>query len=151
MHAYMNTRRSEENPFRFGGLAFDDAFADREDEVAELTADIRNGQDVVVFAPRRYGKSSLIWTSQRVLAADGVLVAQVDLMTTPTKERFAAALATAIYEDIASPLGRVKGRATSIFRGLRLQPTMSIDPESGAIGFSFAAAREAADIDTTIQ
>jgi len=147
----MNTRTSEENPFRFGGLAFDDAFADREDEVTELTRDIRNGQDVVVFAPRRYGKSSLVWASQRALAADDVLVAQVDLMTTPTKERFAATLAAAIYEDIASPLGRVKERATSVFRGLRLQPTMSVDPESGAIGFSFAAAREAADIDATIQ
>jgi len=147
----MKTRDSEENPFRFGGLAFDDAFADREDEVDELTRDIRNGQDVVVFAPRRYGKSSLVWASQRMLAADDVLVAQVDLMTTPTKERFAAALAVAIYEDIASPLGRVKERATSIFRGLRLQPTMSIDPESGAIGFSFSTAREAADIDMTIQ
>lgn len=147
----MKTKHFQENPFRFGGLAFDDAFADRGKEVAELTQDIKNGQDVVVFAPRRYGKSSLIWASQRALDADDVLVAQVDLMTTPTKERFAAALAEAIYEDIASPLGRVKERATSIFRGLRLQPTMSIDPETGGIGFSFAAAREAADIDMTIQ
>jgi hypothetical protein len=147
----MKMKRFEENPFRFGGLAFDDAFANRKVEVAELTRDIKNGQDVVVFAPRRFGKSSLVWASQRALTADDVLVAQVDLMTTPTKERFAAALAVAIYEDIASPLGRVRERATSIFRGLRLQPTMSIDPETGAIGFSFAAAREPADIDMTIQ
>lgn len=141
----------EENPFRFGALVLDEAFADRRREVAELTQDIRNGQDVVVFAPRRYGKSSLIWASQRVLVGEKVLVAQVDLMTTPTKERLAASLAASIYEDIASPLGRVKDRATAIFRGLRLQPTMSIDPETGAVGFSFAAAREPADIDATIE
>lgn len=144
-------KRYDENPFLFGALVLDDAFADRTSEVAELTRDIRNGQDVVIFAPRRYGKSSLIWASQRALAAESVLVAQVDLMTTPTKERFAAALAAAIYEDIASPLGRVKDRATAIFRGLRLQPTMSVNPETGAIGFSFAAAREPTDIDTTIE
>ena len=47
------------NPFRFGALALDDAFMDREDEMAELRADVLNGQDVVIFAPRRYGKSSL--------------------------------------------------------------------------------------------
>jgi hypothetical protein len=141
----------DENPFRFGALVLDEAFADRQREVAELTQDIRNGQDVVVFAPRRYGKSSLIWASQGVLVAEKVLVAQVDLMTTPTKERFAAALAAAIYEDIASPPGRVKDRATAIFRGLRLQPTMSLDPETGAVGFSFAAAREPDDIDATIE
>jgi hypothetical protein len=46
------------NPFQFGALALDEAFTDREAEIAELRADVRNGQDVVVFAPRRYGKSS---------------------------------------------------------------------------------------------
>ena len=47
------------NPFRFGPLALDEAFTDRQDEIGSLVADARNGQDVVVFAPRRYGKSSL--------------------------------------------------------------------------------------------
>jgi uncharacterized protein len=147
----MGEREEEENPFLFGALALDEAFADRQRELVELVKDIKNGQDVVIFAPRRYGKSSLIWASQRVLAGDDVLVAQVDLMTTPTKERFAAALAAAVYEDIASPLGRVKDRATAVFRGLRLQPSMSINPDTGAVGFSFAAAREPTDIDTTIE
>jgi uncharacterized protein len=49
------------NPFRYGALALDRAFTDREAEIAGLKADIRNGQDVVIFAPRRYGKSSLVW------------------------------------------------------------------------------------------
>jgi hypothetical protein len=149
MHSYM--RSQEQNPFLFGALALDETFADRSREVDELVRDIRNGQDVVVFAPRRYGKSSLIWASQRVLVAEDVLVAQVDLMTTPSKERLAAALAAAIYEDIASPLGRVRDRATGIFRGLRLQPVMSVNPETGDIGFSFSAAREPTDVDTTIE
>src|SRR6478735_9132930 len=106
------------NPFLFGVLALDDTFADREAEIAELAADIRNGQDVVVFAPRRYGKSSLIWAAARSLAKDGVLVAHVDLMTTPNKPRFAAALAASIYENIASPLESVWERATAPFRRL---------------------------------
>ena len=53
--------KQDVNPFRFGPLALDDAFTDREAEIASLAADARNGQDVVVFAPRRYGKSSLVW------------------------------------------------------------------------------------------
>lgn len=139
------------NPFLFGVLALDDSFADREAEIAELASDMRNGQDVVVFAPRRYGKSSLVWAAQRSLARDGVLVAQVDLMTTPTKERLAAALAAAVYESIASPLERAWDKATAPFRRLRLQPAMSLDAETGAVVFSFAAAREAADVDATIE
>ena len=147
----LRMKKPEENPFLFGALALDDAFADRSSELAELVSDMKNGQDVVVFAPRRYGKSSLIWAGQQALAGDGILVAQVDLMTTPTKERFAAALAAAIYEDIASPLERMKDKAATVFRGLRLQPTMNVNPDTGAMSFSFAAAREPTDIDTTIE
>ena len=56
----MSNRSEPKNPFRYGALAFDEAFTDREREMRELESDIRNGQDVVVFAPRRYGKSSLV-------------------------------------------------------------------------------------------
>jgi hypothetical protein len=141
----------EQNPFLFGALALDASFADREEEIAELASDIRNGQDVVIFAPRRYGKSSLLWAAARSLADDGVLVAQVDLMTTPTKEQFAAALAASIYKHIASPLERAWDKAAAPFRRLRLQPTMNLDPQTGAVAFSFAAAREPTDVDTTIE
>jgi hypothetical protein len=145
------SKRSRSNPFLFGALALDESFADREGETTELASDIRNGQDVVVFAPRRYGKSSLIWAAVRSLAKDGVLVAQVDLMTTPNKERLAATLAASIYENISSPLERVWEKATAPFRRLRLQPTMTLDPETGAVAFSFAMAREPAEVDTTIE
>ncbi|HYP55676.1 MAG TPA: ATP-binding protein [Solirubrobacterales bacterium] len=143
--------KKAENPFLFGALALDASFTNRERERDELASDIRNGQDVVLFAPRRYGKSSLIWATMQALAGDGVLVAHVDLMTTPTKERLASALAGAIYEHVASPLERVWEKATAPFRGLRVQPAMSVDPLTGAVGFSFSTARESADIDATIE
>lgn len=146
----LGMKDEERNPFLFGTLALDDAFTDRERERDELTRDIRNGQDVVIFAPRRYGKSSLIWATMRALAKDGVLVAHVDLMATPTKERLAAALASAVYEHVASPLDRVWEKASAPFRRLRVQPAMSLDPQTGVVGFSFAVAREPADIDATI-
>lgn len=139
------------NPFRFGSLALDEDFADRETEIAELADDVRNGQDVVVFAPRRYGKSSLLWAAARSLGADSVLVAQVDLMTTPTKERLAAALAASIYEQIASPLERVREKALAPFRGLTVRPTITIDPEGGSLSFSFGVAPQQPDIDATLE
>lgn len=139
------------NPFNFGALALDDAFADRERELAELTSDIRNGQDVVVFAPRRCGKSSLVWRASHALAAERVLVAQVDLMTTPSKEGLAAALARSIYEQIASPLERVREKALAPFRGLQVQPTINVNPEDGSFTFSFGIAQRPADIDSTLE
>jgi hypothetical protein len=143
--------RTPSNPFRFGALALDESFADREAEHAELVADVRNGQDVVIYAPRRYGKSSLVWSAVQALAAEDVLVAQVDLMTTPNKERLAAALARSIFEQIASPLERIRERALAPFRGLQVQPTVTIDPEDGSLAFSFALGRQEADVDATLE
>jgi hypothetical protein len=139
------------NPFRFGALALDEAFADREAEVRALKADVRNGQDVVVFAPRRYGKSSLVWRTAQELTAAKVLVAQVDLMTAPTKEKLAEKLAKAIFEGIASPLHRAAEQALAPFRGLRVEPTVTVSPEDGSFSFSFSVGRREDDIDATLE
>jgi uncharacterized protein len=138
------------NPFRFGPLALDEAFTDREAELDALVADARNGQDVVVFAPRRYGKSSLVWRAAQELIKEDVLVAQVDLMRTPTRDQFAAKLARTIHEDLASRLWNVKERL-KVFAGLRIQPTITVNPNDGALSFSFDARAAGEDIDATLE
>jgi hypothetical protein len=138
------------NPFHFGALALDEAFTDREAEIRELTADVRNGQDVVVFAPRRYGKSSLVWRVTNLVGARKVLVAHVDLMKTPTKERLAEKLAASIYEDIASALIRARERLR-VFAGLRIQPVVVLNPQDGSVSFTFAAGHAAEDVDATLE
>ena len=99
------------NPFTFGDLALDEAFTDREEEIRELVSDMRNGQNVLVYAPRRYGKSSLVLRAAQEAMRRKTLVGYCDLMMTPTKERLAAALAKTIYSDIASPVGQAFERA----------------------------------------
>jgi uncharacterized protein len=139
------------NPFNFGDLAFDATFTDRDDELRELEADIRNGLNVVIFAPRRYGKSSLVHRAAQDLAQEGVLIAQVDLMQTATKEQLAAKLAASIHENIASPLLRARDRAAQLFRGLRVTPVMTLDPNDGSVSFSFSAGHAAEDVDATLE
>jgi hypothetical protein len=138
------------NPFRYGALALDEAFTNREDEIRELTRDILNGQDVVVLAPRRYGKTSLIWRVMQEVGKKKVLVAQVNLMTTPTKERLAEKLADTIYEHIASALFRARERLR-IFADLRIRPIVTIDPDTGTPSFSFDAGYPRQDVDATIE
>ena len=141
---------SDLNPFRFGALALDDAFTDRKDEIAELKADVRNGQDVVIFAPRRYGKTSLVWRASQELVREKVLVASVDLMTTPTPAKLAEKLARAIHDDVATPLLRAKERL-SVFSGLRVNPTITVDPETGNIAFRFGVTERGEDLHATIE
>jgi hypothetical protein len=137
------------NPFRFGPLAAGESFMDRDRELRELAADIRNGRDVAIAAPRRYGKSSLARRVAQDLVREGVLVAQVDLMRAPTKERLAAQLATTIYEQVATPL--VGGRdRVEVFASLRAAPITTVAPETGALRFSFSGRSSDRDMDATI-
>src|SRR5207248_5490804 len=140
-----------ENPFRFGALALDEAFTDRERELAELVSDVRNGQDVVILGPRRYGKSSLVFRAIQELLRRRVLVAYVDLMAAPTKERLAARLAKTIHEDVATPLIRARERGLSLFRNLRVQPTITVDPHDASLSFTFGTGHDVADVDATIE
>ena len=143
----MAARRAK-NPFTYGDLVSDEAFTDREDELAQLTRDLWNGQNVALIAPRRYGKSSLVKAALSRLVGEGVLVVEVDLMTTPTKERFAAKLAKSVHDDVASSLMKAK-EALRFFSGLRVVPTVSFDLD-GSVRFSFSASRGSSDIDATI-
>ncbi len=139
------------NPFTYGALALDDAFTNRESELRELVADMENGQDVVLYAPRRYGKTSLVIRATERASRRGILVGYCDVMRTTTKERFAAALAKTIYTDIESPGEQVTERAASLFRGLRIRPTMEVDPDDLTLRFTFQAGRRPSDIDDTIE
>jgi hypothetical protein len=137
------------NPFTYGDLVSDEAFTDRETELDQLASDLRNGQNVALIAPRRYGKSSLVKAALRRVHAEGMLVVEVDLMTTPTKERLAAKLAKSIHDDVASSLMKAR-EALRFFSTLRVVPTVTVDLNS-SVRFSFAASRGSSEIDATIE
>ena len=138
------------NPFTFGDLALDDAFTNRAAELKALRSDLTNGQNVALVAPRRYGKTSLLRKAAQQLVRKGVLVAEVDLMKTPSKEKLAGSLARAIHDDIASPLFKAKERLR-VFSGLRITPTITIHPKDGTPSFSFAASHRREDLDATLE
>ena len=127
------------------------AFTDRQPELRELAAELRNGQDVLVYAPRRYGKSSLVLRAAGRAEREGALVGYVDLLKVTSKERFAAALARTIHRDLDTAPGRAYERAAELFRGLRIVPSMEVDPQDGSLSFSFRATRRRTDIDDTIE
>ena len=48
------------NPFVLRGYISDEYFCDREKETADLIAEIKNGNNVTLIAPRRIGKTGLV-------------------------------------------------------------------------------------------
>jgi hypothetical protein len=77
-----------ENPFVYGKVARGESFADREAESEELMADIASGQSVIIFSPRRYGKTSLILEVLDRAREVGLLTVYLDLFKVTSEEGF---------------------------------------------------------------
>lgn len=128
------------NPFIFGGTVSGESFCDREEESAELIRAIQNGQNVVLYSPRRFGKTSLIRRVLDQAAAQGILTLYVDLYPAISKQKFLEIYAGALARTLS-------GSVESISRALRallpkLIPKVVIQAE-GAPTFEFDYDRSA--------
>ncbi len=124
------------NPFIIGIVQGND-FCNREKELRDLKKYATNGQNVVFYSPRRYGKSSLIQVLLAQLRNEGFLTVYVDLFSITSHQDFISKLATGIVEGIgrgASPLS-FKDRLKNIF--IRFVPTIEITPEGMGISVKF--------------
>jgi uncharacterized protein len=84
------------NPFVFGAVVSGKDFADRRVELRELLSDLEGGQNVLLFSPRRYGKTSLILEVLEKLDEKHFLKVYVDLFPLTSKSEFAEAYAGSI-------------------------------------------------------
>jgi len=142
-------QRPRTNPFHFGDVALGEQFIDRTAELGELLGDLRSGQNMLVLAPRRFGKTSLIVATAERLRKEDVLVAYADLLRVTTKTRFAEALAAALYDGLEPPVGRLVQRAADFFRDLPLRPKVTVNPD-GTPSFELAAGADERDVDATL-
>jgi AAA+ ATPase superfamily predicted ATPase len=123
------------NPFVYGRPIQDEAdLADREQEKRELIADINSGQAVILYAPRRYGKTSLAGVvAERLLADQLIPSVYVDFWG-----------ATSI-SDIVEMLGRayaassVRERTKRFFADLLRSVGFQIEFAGTAVSVSYQA------------
>jgi uncharacterized protein len=140
----------QEPPFRFGQVVSNEYFVGRAAELASLSVDLRTATNVVLISPRRFGKTSLVLRVLRELERDDVLVAYVDLLRTPSKERLASHLAAAVYHGLLGRGGQALQRATEWFSQLRIRPKITLNSD-GTPSFEFAGGAPSQDVDATIE
>ena len=94
------------NPFITTGYVSADYFCDREQETADLTRLLTNGNNVALISPRRYGKTDLIkhCFAQKAIR-ENYLTFIVDVYSTKSVADFVYRLGTTIL-DTLKPLGR---------------------------------------------
>ena len=76
------------NPFSYGTIVKGNNFCDREDECTRIVNTLSGGNNIVLYAPRRYGKTSLIFKAIEQLENAGFLCIYFDFMPVFSPESF---------------------------------------------------------------
>ena len=116
------------NPFKFGSVVSGDYFTDREVEYERLSQLISSSNHIVMIAPRRFGKTSLI---NKVVSNMDRPVLWLDLQLLTNIGDFATQLLKQLFKKY--PFEKLK----FMIRNFRIVPMLSIDPVTNHVEVGF--------------
>jgi AAA+ ATPase superfamily predicted ATPase len=85
------------NPFNIGVAQEKEDFCNRIVEKEDLLGYARNAQKVVLYSPRRFGKSSLLYQVQKELGKEGVLNVYADFFSITSENEFINKFVSAVF------------------------------------------------------
>jgi hypothetical protein len=139
------------NPFHYGTPAEGDYFTGRREELDALVSRIRNGINVVLVAPRRYGKTSLHRAAQARLerSRPPAAVIEVNLLRAGSLPRFAGLLTAGAYHIRGARWSKARQAVPEYLRRLRVSPMVTFDV-NGNPRFGFDAGMVQPDVETVL-
>jgi AAA+ ATPase superfamily predicted ATPase len=84
------------NPFSYGTIVNGNNFYDRKEECARIEKTLAGGNNLVLYAPRRFGKTSLVFKAIEELEAQGFICIYFDFMPVFSPESFVRLYAKAL-------------------------------------------------------
>jgi AAA+ ATPase superfamily predicted ATPase len=120
------------NPFSYGTIVREPYFYDRVPECQRIVSTLSGGNNVVLFAPRRFGKTSLVFRAIGELEKMDFVCVYFDFMPVYSRESFIEAYSKAILARQSNLHRAVQSMATFV-KGIR--PKISFD-QSGTPEFS---------------
>ena len=125
----------KKNPFRFGGIVSGEYFYNREEELLRLKQTLAGGNNVILYAPRRYGKSSLVKKVLDELSDEGFVTLSLDFMRVYSRETFIKNYAAVIAKSQGASLEKTVKKIAKLISGI--VPSVSFD-SSGIPSFSIS-------------
>ncbi len=114
------------NPFKYGGIVSGPYFADRSEEIKELTREMENNNRVFLVSPRRFGKTCLLHHLSKKLEESDMPCAYIDLNAFPDLRGFASAMTSITTRALETNADRL----LKIFSGFhKLRPKLSMDQD----------------------
>lgn len=123
------------NPFVYGKEVRGYQFYDRHASCEELYGYLKDGStNVVLYAPRRYGKTSMVIRVLERMKAEGFDCLLFDVSKVATVEKFCEAYATAVYA-VYGGLPEIGNKITQYL--LHLHPTVSFTAKGVSVRFEY--------------
>lgn len=116
-----------ENPFHYGEIVSGNNFWNREDEIRELVLELKSAQNIILYSPRRFGKTSLIFRVFEELRKEKFLLAYIDCYKAASKRRFLELYARSVTQFDASPLEKAVDFLREFIPNLRPKITIAAD------------------------
>ncbi|MFH0798619.1 MAG: ATP-binding protein [Pseudomonadota bacterium] len=123
-----------ENPFRYGEEVTGEDFCNRRKEIRRLTDYIGAANKVLLYSPRRWGKTSLIKETISRLPKRKHLIIYADLYPILKEEHFSQIVAQGFARSLASPLQKAVATLRSLLTSFI--PKVTLDA-SGEANFEF--------------
>jgi len=133
------------NPFYYGGVVNKDNFCNRYEEIANLKQDFLSGMNILIYAPRRFGKTSLVLKALEEL--EKIKFIYLDLMLITDKKEFINNYFNEISKKIETSTDKVIKLLKDIFK-IRPNIKVSFD-ESGIPCYSLEFSKD--EIENTLE
>lgn len=129
----------KKNPFIYGDTVRGENFTDRESELAELYSDAISAQNVIIYSPRKYGKTSLIIRlMEKLKKEDKAFCVYVDCTRISSKIRLIDEYAKALARGLASRFDEMKATLKEFFPNFLPKLVIKGDSEIPDIEFEFS-------------
>lgn len=122
-----------ENPFRVGGHVTGSHFTDRADEVGRVRRALLEPSRLLVYGPRRMGKSSTVAKAVERFRADGGVVAWADFSTATELTD----ISNRLLRSFAGELKGVQERLLEFARSVRPEVSLTFEPAAQTPVLSF--------------
>ena len=123
------------NPFKFGNVVSGDYFYNREADLSRVKQVLSGGNNVTLYAPRRFGKTSLVKKALAELESEGFVTVYIDFMSIYSREKFIENYTSAIVQQNSSAINSIIAKISKFVSGI--VPSVSFDSE-GNPNFSVA-------------
>ncbi|MFV0480509.1 MAG: AAA family ATPase [Campylobacteraceae bacterium] len=117
----------QNNPFYYGGAVEKEHFCNRENEIKELKKDINAGLDILIYAPRRFGKTSFVLKTLKEMQEQNTKYVFLDLMQISTIDEFINRYFNILAKSLEEPIDKVINFFKNV---LNLRPNIAVTFDS---------------------